>query len=178
MRPCLKMIQILVLFSGLSAGAEESTVGLRSAEGGADKASTAKEAGAAKSVECVKSSRFTDADLAALKKENREFVVYIWSPYMPLSSKGREEIAGLAKELKIPRVVTVLDPSGRICHEKTGPLADPTFDSKELIDARAMNHFPTMVYVRDGKLAAIVPGYDDPIKFKKRIQDLRKRSGK
>lgn len=155
MRACLKWIQILMLLLAPSAFAKKT----------ADKAPA-----------CEKPAHFRDADLNALKKKFDEFVIYIWSPYMPLSAEGRRHIEAWAKEIQIPSTVTVLDPSQRICHEKAGELADPSFDSKELIEARALNHYPTMVYYRKGVLRAMVPGFDDAEKFKKRIADLRKGS--
>ncbi|MBX2994305.1 MAG: hypothetical protein KF681_05775 [Bdellovibrionaceae bacterium] len=155
MRACLKLIQILMLLAAPSALAKKKM----------DPTSA-----------CEKPAHFRDADLDALKKKHDEFIIYIWSPYMPLSVEGRRHIETWAQEIQIPATVTVLDPSQRICHEKTGALADPSFDSKELIEARALNHYPTMVYYRKGVLKAMVPGFDDAEKFKNRIADLRKGS--
>ena len=130
----------------------------------------------ASATDCAKGTSFQDHELEALKKTHAEFVVYIWSPYMPLSAIGRNEIDSAAKDLKISHVVKILDPSPRICHESSGPLADPSFNSQELIKARALNHYPTMVYFQKGEIKAVVPGYDDPAKFKNRIEILRQGS--
>jgi hypothetical protein len=148
MRARLILIQLMIGLSVLSAGAAD----------------------------CAKVTSFKDQDLEALKKQYAEFVVYIWSPYMPLSAIGRNEIEAAAKDLKIAHVANVLDPSPRLCHEASGPLADPSFNSQELIKARALNHYPTMVYFQKGEIKAVVPGYDDPAKFKNRIEILRQGS--
>lgn len=145
---CLRMIQIFVLLGAASAAVAD----------------------------CVTPKRFTDADLQVLKKSAGESIVYLWSPYMPLSVRGRDEALELGKKLGIATIIPVLDPNRRICHEAAGRFADPVFDSKELAEARALNHFPTLVYLRHGRIVGQIPGYDQPEKFIHHVEELRKRS--
>jgi len=125
--------------------------------------------------ECATAKKFTDQDFDELKAQNPEFLIYFWTPFMPLSVRGRNEIEALAKKNNIPKVVSVLDFSKRICHKSTGIFADPAFDSKELAGNHVLNHFPTILYIRNSQVAAQLPGYDLPEKFAARIKTIREK---
>jgi thiol-disulfide isomerase/thioredoxin len=125
--------------------------------------------------DCVTPKKFTDKDYDELKAQNPEFLIYFWTPFMPLSVRGRKEIEALAKRNNIPKVVGVLDFSKRVCHKSSGIFADPSFDSKELAKNHALNHFPTILYVRNSQIAAQLPGYDLPEKFAERIKKIREK---
>jgi hypothetical protein len=110
---------------------------------------------------------FTDEALEAAIAHTRRGVIYAWSPHMPLSVLGLGYIHEAAKKLHAD-VITVLDPmaqaravrdlvsQGKVKREATRRIA-----SLDLL-MRGMNvHYPSILVVRDGKIAShMLPGLE------------------
>lgn len=106
--------------------------------------------------------------LAASKDKQSAGLIYAWSPRMPLSILGVEELSKIAKTLQLPLYV-VLDPAA-IETEVLSASADntllsnsPKMVSNVLASMSMKIHYPSLVIYKNGLLLTPSrPGYDEP----------------
>jgi hypothetical protein len=109
---------------------------------------------------------FTDEDLKYVLEKNDQGIIYLWSPFMPLSILGREEIIDVAKKMDIG-LTLVVDP---LAIETQTP--DPLMKSRALMVHGVLDHYPAVSIYSDGKLleGVIIHGYEPKIPLMKLIQ--------
>jgi hypothetical protein len=108
---------------------------------------------------------FTDQALAGILKREKSGFVYIWSPAMPLSADGVDQVRAAAKELHVPLTV-ILDPRANMksaeatVQKRKWPAEYLLRNSSEEVLFRGMlEHFPTLLTYKDGKpLSPAIPG--------------------
>jgi hypothetical protein len=107
---------------------------------------------------CWAQPKFTDDDFHHLLSEHQAGIIYLWSPFMPLSSLGRDEIGPIAEELSV-NLTTLLDPYADSC-----PTADPLMDSQKLMSLGMLDHYPAVALYKNGHLIedVLVLGYEKP----------------
>lgn len=109
---------------------------------------------------------FTDEDLRALVKQHRAGVIYAWSPAMPISMAGLQEMRKAARALGVP-VIGVLDPEADAviaeAEARRNGLAKEDLrqvDSLELMNRGVHVHYPAAVMFADGKIVGPrLPGH-------------------
>lgn len=111
---------------------------------------------------------FGDQALVADLQAASELLVYVWSPLMPLSVVGRDELLEFAHEGFAVR--SVMDPSARLCEVAT---QEPRLNSGFLLAHSALNHFPTLFYFRQGDLVLTLHGYESSDRLRARLMSLR-----
>ena len=102
---------------------------------------------------------FTDKELKAALKKNKQGLIYVWSPYMPLSVEGLHEIKDAAKKLKMN--LTILQDGKakasesakwvtqkRVLASELTPVA-----SSELYARQVQLHYPVLYIYKDGFLS-------------------------
>ncbi len=115
---------------------------------------------------------FTDQNLLKLLdnsgSKKASGVIYSWSPKMPLSELGVEELAEIATRLKIPLTI-VLDPNvpeAEVLAASKGNLLlkDSLKLKSATLTAMSMKiHYPSLVIYKNGQLLSPSrPGYDEP----------------
>ena len=111
-------------------------------------------------------NRFTDRDLAKLMKKEKDFLVYIWAPEMPLSFSGLEEIKSYAKSQKLPLHVFLYDGSSEQYAKTSGQVYRFPASHYKKIDSfdlrvRGINtHQPVVVRYKNGSvLGRLLFGY-------------------
>lgn len=118
------------------------------------------------------SSEFTDRDLDSILRsedtQNTAGLIYAWSPRMPLSILGADEIAIIAKKLNLPLYI-VVDPSAteQEIRNSVGNNSllknSAALRSEKLISMSMKIHYPSLVMYRNGNLLTPSrPGYDEP----------------
>lgn len=100
--------------------------------------------------------KFTDDDLKHLVAKQRTGLIYLWSPFMPLSAQGRKEIGTVADELDVP-VTTIIDPLADPAHT-----TDPLMASHILMNFGMLDHYPAIAFYKSGHLIedVLVLGYE------------------
>lgn len=112
----------------------------------------------------ARAQKLDDSALDAWVGGGRDGIIFAWSPYMPMSVLGREEIQGIADELGV-ELLTVVDP---MVHGEV--FGDPFIDSDELFNLGIMDHFPAVLAVRGGKIKrGVIQGYEVPSSLKELI---------
>jgi len=109
---------------------------------------------------------FSDGDLTRVLATAQNGLLYLWSPHMPYSVQGLEEIRELAARRRLT-LVALLDPSAdctlavRIAATRGFPRKALAYTLAERLFAHgATLHYPTLVLFREGRLlAAMLPGY-------------------
>lgn len=106
---------------------------------------------------------FTDEYLKQITQNNAKGLIFAWSPHMPYSQPGIENIRKAAAELNVP-VFLVLDPKaderGVAQAKKAWGLQDKDIkrmESVELLYRGLLNHFPGAIAFKDQKV--IQSGY-------------------
>ena len=107
----------------------------------------------------VPAKGFADKDLKAALKAHKQGLIYVWSPHMPLSVEGLQEIKDAAKKLNMH--LTILqdgkaNPQGtakwvktkRVLASETTPVA-----SRELYARQVQLHYPVLFIYKDGFLS-------------------------
>lgn len=99
---------------------------------------------------------FTDQDLNDVLQTNETGIIYMWSPYMPLSVIGREDILKIGKKMNL-NVTLVVDP---LATQTDTP--DPLMRSHALMEFGVLDHYPAIVLHKDGQLVedVIIHGYE------------------
>lgn len=110
----------------------------------------------------------TDRVLAETLSVNIDTIVYVWSPLMVLSSIGREEVENLRAEGFA--VLTAMDPSARLC--SVAP-TEPRLASNFLFSNSALNHFPTLFYLRGAEVVLTLHGYESYERLLGRLISVR-----
>lgn len=126
----------------------------------------------------LKGVLFTDFNLQkildASATSGKAHVIYVWSPRMNLSLKGVKEISSYAETKKIDLTV-IADPMANpdevrqiVMRNRWPSKYEYKLDSDILKQHNATIHFPALLIVKDGKIAAPVrPGYDTPDRLDK-----------
>jgi hypothetical protein len=122
---------------------------------------------------------FNDADLDRLLRTERRFVLYVWSPHMPLSVDGVHEAIRAGRALGVP-VLPLLDPrADRTYAKSTAAAANlPSHAlrvarSAELLRRDMFHHAPTVIAFADGRQAGPVrPGYFDAAGYEHLLRRL------
>jgi hypothetical protein len=115
---------------------------------------------------------FLDTNLMELLKTSGQKgeggLIYIWSPRMPLSILGVEELTVVARKLKLPLTV-VVDPTSieteiaRASKENYILKNSFRMDSAVLTSMNIKIHYPSLVIYKNGQLLSPSrPGYDEP----------------
>ena len=101
-------------------------------------------------------SIFKDSDLQVRLTDKRPGVIYLWSPFMPLSVMGRDEIYEVAAALDLD-LVTLVDPLAL-----KGSTPDQIFGSSVLSELGMLDHYPALVLYADGRILeqTLVHGYE------------------
>ena len=114
-------------------------------------------------------TEFNDSHLESLlkasKKNESDVVIYSWSPHMPLSVKGLDQLFPLAKSKKILPLV-VLDPNCNLelaqtlVTEHGWPKTVLQLNHSDiLIQLGNRIHYPSYIFAKDGKIVSpIYPG--------------------
>ncbi len=99
---------------------------------------------------------FTDKDLHQALSKNESGIIYLWSPFMPLSVIGREEIIEVAQNLNL-QLILVVDP---LATQTETP--DPLMMSRDLMKFGVLDHYPAIALYSEGKLVkdVIIHGYE------------------
>lgn len=109
---------------------------------------------------------WTDADLAQLANQKQSVLIYLWSPGMPLSVRGLEEIFDVARDagLTVLPLAAPYENPQELWDELGGdPKLCRTVDSSALNTLGALNHYPTIVIMREGELLKTkIQGYEQP----------------
>lgn len=119
----------------------------------------------------------SDKDVAAFVTENKEGVIYIWSPRMVLSQNAIPEIKKAAAELKLP-VLILLDKDVKKkeltkLRKKLGPVDTAQIDSFEFRMRNVGQHFPAMLVFKDSKILPEVKyGYEKSDRFKLDVTNM------
>lgn len=102
--------------------------------------------------------KFNDRELAQLIERNKTGLIYAWSPHMPLSIDGINEIKQAAAKLNLP-VTFVLSPHAnmefakKVLNEKKLPAEYlKVYDSLEMVERGSSLHFPSLLIYQNGKL--------------------------
>jgi hypothetical protein len=99
--------------------------------------------------------QFNDQRLEKHLKRHPQGMIYIWSPYMPLSVKGLAEAKAVAKKNNLS-FLSLLDPYAH--RPKLNVLA-----SEKIINLQVLNHFPSVVFHKNGRLLKnVLQGYEVP----------------
>jgi hypothetical protein len=109
---------------------------------------------------------FKDDDVAAIVGSNEAGVFYAWSPHMPLSVDGYEEIRAAAEALHIA-VTPVLNEHANIgyAHDRARRVAMPTagfaVNRSVELNMRALNvHAPAILIYAHGRIVSpVIPGF-------------------
>lgn len=125
----------------------------------------------------VSYANFTDNKLRILLRENDYGLIYVWSPGMPLSEKGLVEIDKICKELGIT-LTAAIDPNAKAFINEDAQydqLRQQSIDNKlqsyTLQKQGALDHFPAMIFYKDGKIITpIIHGYEQINGMKKFIK--------
>lgn len=117
---------------------------------------------------------FTDKDLLEILNTQRSTVVYAWSPHMPLSIDGVEEIERAAKQLSLDTVF-VVDPHADKKRVEETIAKHPNLRGSRLIVSDELlmrgfgQHYPSLIAIKAGKIhGRIIPGF----KFHERYGEL------
>ena len=113
------------------------------------------------------------ARLAESTKEKTRLVIYHWSPHMPLSVRGLEDLLA-TKGDRDYRVLALLgeDSGGKAAREvaKKKKWPDSVLERDESLALRrrgARVHYPSYDFVKDGAFVGnLVPGYREPASLK------------
>lgn len=111
---------------------------------------------------------FSDADLAsALGTSPDGVVVYLWSPHMPLSVDGYQEVRRAADSVGLPLIPLLFAGSdtafARREAERMGMPDEAlrTVASRELLRRDLLVHAPSLLLVTPGRTSPVLPGYRD-----------------
>ncbi|MBL7543159.1 MAG: hypothetical protein JNL11_05050 [Bdellovibrionaceae bacterium] len=106
--------------------------------------------------------------LETSRLQNTAGLIYAWSPRMPLSILGAEELSVLAAKLNLPLHI-VLDPTALeddvLATAKNNFFLEhsPKLDSSILIAMNMKIHYPSLILYKNGQLLnPSRPGYDEP----------------
>jgi hypothetical protein len=101
---------------------------------------------------------WTDDDFKNLLIMHQQGIIYLWSPLMPLSFLGRQEIQSIALELDAALTLTV-DPLAPL-----SSTADPAMACSTLMKFGMLDHYPAIALYKNGHLIqdALVLGYESP----------------
>ena len=127
----------------------------------------------------------TDADLEHHAARSRRFVVYLWSPHMPLSVDGLQQARRASKRLGV-ELLPVLHPHAdqsyaeRVAREAAlPPGATRRAASVELTFRDLLIHAPSMLLYVDGRPAGpAVPGYRDAAGYGRVIREQLASTGR
>ena len=109
---------------------------------------------------------FNDEDLSILLEKQQAGIIYVWSPFMPLSIIGREEIIDISHNLGVPAKLLVGYPEGQ-------NISDDEVTSESLLTMGVFDHFPALlVYVNGKLLKTIIHGYEAPESLEFMIKKL------
>jgi hypothetical protein len=111
---------------------------------------------------------FDDAALEQLLRAERQFVLCVWSPHMPLSVEAVRDVTRAGKALGIP-VIPILDPRADRDYARTAltaaglpETAMRVAQARELMRPGVFEHAPTIVMFADGQQTGSArPGYLD-----------------
>lgn len=111
---------------------------------------------------------FDDVALEQLLRAERQFVLCVWSPHMPLSVEAVREVTRAGKLLGVP-VIPILDPRAdreyaRAALTAAGlpETAMRAAEARELMRPGVFEHAPTIVVFADGRqVGSARPGYLD-----------------
>ena len=123
-------------------------------------------------------SPFTDSDLQALRDARRPFVVYVWSPHMPLSVAGYSEIARAAVTLEVTVVPLLFTGSDRdFAGREAARVGIPDAGlrevaSDELAAGNALVHAPTVLLFDGARAAPVLPGYRNAAGYREFIEEF------
>lgn len=105
---------------------------------------------------------FTDESLRSLVSQGDSGIIYAWSPHMPLSMSGMNEMKKAARKLGL-KVTVVLDPhaNARIAANSAlkfgmGEGALKKIESLELFNRKMCMHFPAVLLYSHGKMVGPV----------------------
>lgn len=121
---------------------------------------------------------FTDGDLESLRASEDRFIVYVWSPHMPLSVDGWAEIYAAAGRLDIPVVPLLFAGSeaGFAAREaaRVGIPEDGLREavSRELRDRDALVHAPALLVFDGDRVSPVLPGYRNADGYREFIEDF------
>lgn len=110
---------------------------------------------------------FTDLDLKTWLSDSTQGLIYVWSPYMPLSIKGLKEIhQNLFGQLKNIKVLILRDPTSSnisgLKALKKNRLPEKYNKAVMAIDFQfrgLLLHAPSWVIVKNGKFGKVISGY-------------------
>ncbi len=111
--------------------------------------------------------KFTDIELKKILRTQKSGLIYVWSPGMPLSEKGLVEAEKLCAQNKI-NFVALSDPQSNLFIKDASTyddlrkqsLAHP-MASMQLQELGTLDHFPAMIFFKDGKIVKpILHGYE------------------
>lgn len=111
---------------------------------------------------------FDDAAFEQLLRAERQFVLCVWSPHMPLSVEAVREVTRAGKVLGIP-VIPILDPRADRAYARAAlaaaglpETAMRVAEARELMRPGVFEHAPTIIVFADGQQqGAARPGYLD-----------------
>ncbi len=110
--------------------------------------------------EPVKEDGFTDKDLQSFADTQKNGAIYIWSPKMEVAIRGMKNFVDSMTGLKVSYKI-LLDIHADLKNAKEVAKKNdlPTdiftqINSEDLIYRNVLNHFPTTVLVRDGKVVS------------------------
>jgi hypothetical protein len=124
-------------------------------------------------------AKFTDQDLAKLLADQKNGILYIWSPNMSLSQKGVHDIAASAKDLGL-NLTYLMDPVADegyarefIKKQNLPKEATRRVASLEIGGRGATLHYPSLMLYRDGKVCGTVQrGYRDEVQYRIIIEKI------
>jgi hypothetical protein len=127
----------------------------------------------------------TDADLEHHAARSRRFVVYLWSPHMPLSVDGLRQVSLASRRLGV-ELLPVLHPHAdhsyaeRVAREADlPPGATRRAASVELTFRDLLIHAPSLLLYVDGRPAGLaVPGYRDAAGYERVIREQLATTGR
>lgn len=118
---------------------------------------------------------FTNLDFFNQSQSSKKFVIVLWSPHMSISI---QEMNALRDEKFAVPVIFVLDPEADLKlakdfveKNKLTPLALKKWTYTGFLP-KTIEHFPSTLFVKEGKVTRYVPGFNGPIILKKLIKDI------
>lgn len=114
----------------------------------------------------LNSAVITDSDISQFVSKNKNGLIYTWSPAMPFSVNGLEEVQKLSKQENL-KLLVVLDPlansqqAKKIIEIKKWP-AEYLHKSisTDLKFRNLYNHYPSVVFFKNGEIKdTLIPGY-------------------
>ena len=113
---------------------------------------------------------FTDSDLKQLMEKNDHGIIYVWSPNVPLTWKGKKEAKKIAQEAGMS-FTDLVDPYGKSPIMKYVP--EKVVKSQKLLSLGILEHFPAIIIYKNKKVfKRVIHGHETRLHLLNLIKEV------